>query len=309
MNARSVVALLAVAVAFGTLDARPVQAEDWHWMRGNMDDRRRMRRQRSGIAGEHTTWTDGVGGSRVLLQSPLLGAWYSPAEKFTLSIDWGMSYYREDVAGEAERVFRFGNPLLSGYYVDHSSSIRLYIGMGLALPAATLPDGGDPDRPLAQAAYASAMAARGGWNSWLWLPEAFTLSIPVRVESAGYRHLLLAVDGAMAIPVFLHGGGPAFVLQTAGEVGYKSDHVAFGARLQLVWWAVDDVPVGTHFAQMSLEPFVRIDFGDPFLLARLTINLDEPWGFSFDDPDGGSPDSVYDDDAVWGLHLGVGTEF
>lgn len=271
-------------------------AEDWHWSRGDYDPHRKMRRKHGGVAAELATYATGIDDTRVLLESPLLGFWYGAGKHFMLSVDWGMAYYRHNTGGNKERTFRFGNPMVSGYYVGRFGNLQLHAGVGMALPAAQLPDGA-ADRAFANQAYRTAAAARGGWNSFLWVPEALSLAFPLRFESVALKHLLLAADVTMGIPIFLHGQGAAFVLQTAGEVGYRGKRGAIGARFQLFWWAVDDTPFLDDMAQMSLEPFFRIDFGQPFLHGRLTINLDDPFGFSFDE--GG----------VWALHLGGGTEF
>ncbi|MFW6051901.1 MAG: hypothetical protein ACODAU_12045 [Myxococcota bacterium] len=299
MGIRSSIACLALAgVALAAAPASTAHAEEWLWSRGDFDARERLKRHHGGIAAEHTTYAGDLGGAQALLQSPLVGFWYAITEHFVMSADWGMAYYRENAGGDASRTFRFGNPMVSGYYVGRFGSLKLYAGLGVAAPAATLPDGPDPDTTLAARAYMSALATRGGWNSFLWIPEAASLVFPVRFESAGVRHLLLAADAAMGVPIFLDGRGAGLVFQTAGEVGYRSEHFSIGARMQLFWWALDDRPfIGDDMAQMSLEPFLRVDFGRPFLHARLTMNLDEPFGFSFDD--GG----------IWGLHLGGGVEF
>lgn len=287
-------AMAATCAVLGTT-AGIAHAEDWQWLRGDYDNTARLRRHHGGIAGEDATYAGDRGGTQTLLQSPLIGFWYAVANHFTLSVDWGMAYYRENTGGNTDRTFRFGDPMLAGYYEGRIHAIKLYAGMAMAFPAATLPDS-NPD--FASRAYRAAADVRGDWNIFLWLPEAFSLVFPARIESAGSKHLLLAADAALGIPIFLHGQGSALVLQTAGEVGYKGKHGAVGGRLQFVWWAMNDRPfIPGDYGQLSLEPFFRVDFGKPFITGRLTMNLDHPAGFSFDD--GG----------WWGLHLGVGTEF
>jgi hypothetical protein len=48
---------------------------------------------------------------------------------------------------------------------------------------------------------------------------------------------------------------------------------------------------------VALEPYLRYDFGGGFVNARLTVNLDEPLGFAFDEG------------KVWGLFAGGGGTF
>jgi hypothetical protein len=285
-----------IAITSITAMPSPVQAEDWLWTRGEKDVKNKLRRHHGGIGGELATYAGDQGDGRALLQSPVLGFWYAFSQHFTMSLDWGMAYYRENVGGQTDRTFRFGNPYLAGYYVGKHGNLKLRLGMALAAPAATLPDG-DRSRDMAYSAYMTAAASRGGWNIWMWVPEAATLAFPARLELAGaLPHLLLALDATMGIPIFLRGQGAGFALQWAGDIGYKSKYVSIGGRLSHLWWA-SNTPMLDRFFQLALEPFIRVDLGKPFIQARLTMNLNNPWGYSFD---GGG---------IWGVHIGAGTQF
>jgi hypothetical protein len=285
-----------IGIASTAVAPPTVRAEDWLWTRGEVDVKNRMRRHHGGVGAELATYAGDVGDGRALLQSPVIGFWHAFSNHFVMSVDWGMAYYRENVGGQSDRTFRFGAPYLAGYYVGKHGNLKLRLGMALGIPAAVLPDGGRA-REVAHTAYTMAAASRGGWNIWMWIPEAATLAFPARLELAGaLPHLLLAADVTMGIPIFLRGQGAGFGLQFAGEVGYKSKHVSLGGRLSHLWWAAD-TPFLPKFFQMALEPFIRVDFGKPFLQARLTMNLNDPWGYAFD---GGG---------IWGFHIGGGTQF
>jgi hypothetical protein len=279
----------------GAVVPQSASAEDWWWSRGEMTRKHHLQRHHGGFGAELATYAGDSPGGRALLQSPLLGFWYAFSNHFMLSVDWGMAYYRDDASGQVDRTFRFGNPMVAGYYVGHHGNLKLRLGAALTAPVATLPDGGD-SLALAARAYGVAAASRGGWNLWLWAPEAATLAFPARFEMVALPKLLLAADVTMAIPIYLHGQGAGFVMQFAGDLGFRSKVVAVGARLSHVW-SIAEMPFLGSFFQMALEPFLRLDFGKPFLHARLTMNLNNPWGFSFD-PGG-----------IWGLHLGGGTTF
>jgi hypothetical protein len=65
----------------------------------------------------------------------------------------------------------------------------------------------------------------------------------------------------------------------------------FGGRLPLFWALTDDM------AQFAIEPYARYDFGPWWASGRFTLNLYNPYGFSFDERN------------YWALHLGVGGNF
>jgi hypothetical protein len=267
-------------------------AEGWEWTRG--DHQPRIRRARGGVAGEVAISTaDGLGGD-ALLVSPLLGAFVAVDDHLELSLDVGLTGFRRGDPSRSD--VRLGNGQLSAYYVKDGSRTELMVGGALTVPSATLPDGGD--RGLARAAYAAAAASRGGWDLWLWFPEALAVVAPIHFGTARHRKLLLAVEGALAVPVRVQGGGAELIGQVAGQVGYRGEHGAVGVRLQSVQqWTGDGPLFAGDFLQLSMEPFFRVAFGKGFASGRLTINLDEPFGFAFD-PDG-----------VWAIHVGGGAVF
>ena len=49
--------------------------------------------------------------------------------------------------------------------------------------------------------------------------------------------------------------------------------------------------------QLAVEPYLRFGSDNAFGVVRLNINLDNPWGFSFDDRQ------------VWGLRVAGGAAF
>ncbi|MFW5920669.1 MAG: hypothetical protein ACOCUS_02425 [Polyangiales bacterium] len=273
------------------------QAEGWQWRRGGWSDA--LRRQHGGVAGELGLFAGERRGTKYVSASPRLGFWWNPAEHFELSADWGMAYWKADQDGGAtEKEFRFGNPVVNGYWIGPAGDMVLAAGAGIGIPAATLPDD-TLGRGQARNTYSYAAATRGLWNVWEWYPGALTVVVPARLETKSNRHLLAALDASMGIPIHVrYGDGAELVLQWAGEIGYRHQAVSFGARMQFVWLATkdeDDVLLDSML-QMALEPFFRINIGQGFIHTRLTMNLDDPFGWSFDD---GPRD-------IWGLHLGGG---
>ena len=253
--------------------------------------------------------------------SPFVRFFYPLRDNVLLSADWGFAFASFDDGDSDESDFRTGNIFLGAHYVRHEGDLRFRVGGGLTLPIANIPDA-DNDQELedafvALATYATAVAARGAWDLWLWLPETMSLVVPFRLEKRLAPAIELGVDAALAmlIPIADNEGGTDLLIQVAGDLAFLlSQDVRLGFRLQFAWVATDDEsddapnftsmiftddddPGENDELQLSFEPYVRGYLGSGFLQARLVINLDEPAGFGFDD------------DGVWGLFLGGGVLF
>lgn len=136
----------------------------------------------------------------------------------------------------------------------------------------------------------------------LWERETINVSLPVRFEYDATTQLALTADAkligqiptggttAAAALVPSSTGDPEITLNMAPGVAYVSDVLVAGARMPL-WWLLTE---GGDNVQLALEPFVRVDLDPVFVNSRFTLNLDNPWGFSFDT--GG----------IWAFHLGAG---
>lgn len=209
-----------------------------------------------------------------------------------LGATFGLIYHAVDVevgpiAGDDNR-FCAGNPVLGALVRVGSGRTVVRLGGLLGLPLAQSGCMG------AYGTWGLASAMRGYWNVWEWFPEAFTPGFDFLVETTsdelvfgaeGAAALLFAVDDAFDDDVELG-------LQAGGFAAWQGSLVRVGAALRFVWLPTID----GDFFQMSLEPLLRIGRRG-FFETRLTVNLDNPAGFSFDD--GG----------VWGWHLGGGGQF
>jgi hypothetical protein len=80
----------------------------------------------------------------------------------------------------------------------------------------------------------------------------------------------------------------------APGAGYLTGPWIVGGRLPIFWGITD---LDTQFA---IEPFARYDFGNLFASTRFTLNLDDPWGFSFESNDG------FGGSKIWAWHFAVG---
>lgn len=126
---------------------------------------------------------------------------------------------------------------------------------------------------------------------YMFIPETFSIVAPARVE---YRFLPeLAFTGDASLVTYIPTGGGDVELSTvlAPGVSYLTGDLVLGGRLPLFWLLTEDE------AQFALEPFARYDFNQFFLTGRFTLNLDNPYGFSFDEGN------------IWGLHVGFGGTF
>lgn len=219
------------------------------------------------------------GGLNLTTWAPNLSAYAVVDPDLALSLDWGLTAVngREAIGTGVEPL----NPFLAAYATPAHGPLRLRLGLGVALPIAEARTENELN------AYRSARALRGGWDPWLYRPDTFSLVVPVRAELAVGPPLLLAAEGAVFV-LFgtAAGSGEQLGFQGALEATGRLGILDLGARLQAVSETPDE-------AQVSVEPFARVHLGPVGLLARLTLNLDEPDGFAFDR--GG----------IWGAHVGL----
>ena len=232
---------------------------------------------------------------------PRIFGWYMIADQIAGSLEWGFPFISfSPEMGDGESRFNVANPFLAGWYVLDSPDYHARFGLGLALPAANIPEGdllGDPDVFLAALGYSYAAFMDGLYDLWLWVPETFSIVVPGRFEKR-FDSFLVGGDAALGVLIPTEGDDrdTEVAFQFAGEFGYVAGMATVGARLQGVWlMTAEDAPDGDDDDfQLSFEPFARFDFGPAFASVRVTMNLDEPGGFAFDD------------DGVYGVHIGGG---
>ena len=197
-----------------------------------------------------------------------------------------------EIEGRDDNDFEFGNPYLGmGFHFDNPLQ-ELQIRSGVTLPVA---------RPDGASALAFGEGMRSGWEPWLWAPRR--LSAVIGADFRQYIHEGLAVDTGVAFaPMFWMGDGSEdteFAFQAHGGLTSKlaDDTIETGFRLTAVQGRSlvqqgDDADL-----QMGIEPFGRLIIDDQVYSARLTVPLNEPYGFGFSS------------DGLWALHLGAGTRF
>lgn len=254
------------------------------------------------IDGALTIWNDddeGPDSDSIVEFSTLVGFRYDIVPVFELEVQGGFALASPN---EGDTEVNLSNILLSGFYVLRGQAWRLRLGGGLGLPTAQI---GEDDLGFAGELINLffAGAQRGFYDFAIWSPETFTLQLP-SARFVYYASPQISIMAEAALSVFIDisdnfDRDTAVGLQMAGDFGYHpSAAVSFGARLNLVFIDHDSFLLGDDDEfQSSIEPHFRVNFGAGFFQARLTLNLDHPAGFAFDDG------------RIWAIHLGGGADF
>ncbi len=186
----------------------------------------------------------------------------------------------DDPADQLQNAVGIGNPFLSVHYVQALEQMNYRIGAGVAVPLATI----DGDRGASRAfGYMNAIGNRVGFDRYLWEPDRLGLVIPARIEGVTQR-VVLGADAAVGTLIWTGPGtqDTTYFGQLAGEVGYQvSPTTTVGLRLLGHW--LPDIDLDDPSFAFGLEPGFRTQIGDGgFLGVRLTIPVDEPYGFAFE---------------------------
>jgi hypothetical protein len=203
---------------------------------------------------------------------------------------WGEA--RTMVVGDDDGAAATNPSLYGAYLVDIEQLARVRAGLGVGFPL----DRRDFRDELA-ALYGA--ATWGLESAWLWAGDRFSLVPFASIEAVPVEYLYLAGSLHLGILIPTAGMDTTDVdVQVVVAGGVRWGPLLAALRFRLVWFPTDQT--GPE-AQTSLEPFVRgtADFGewDGFAELRLTMNLDDPWGFAFDT------------NRVWGIHLAAGASW
>ncbi|MEO1335414.1 MAG: hypothetical protein AAFV29_07205 [Myxococcota bacterium] len=211
------------------------------------------------------------------LASPRLYGFFNITDHFAIAADTGFGV----ISGFGETEVHALNASLFGYYVDRTPRAKIRLGLGVALPT------NRPDRiPISVIS-----AARGLQDLWLYVPKTTTLIAPFRVE-AQTGPVVLAVDGAAALAIS-ENEDLTVITQLAVEVSAPLGPFDVGTRLGVVAVPTESGEPDADAAQISANPFVRVNMESVSVHAGLVFNLDRPFGWSFED------------DRVLGIDAGV----
>lgn len=266
----------------------------------SLDDGKKAHTERFHILGELGLFAGKLeGDQRSIVVSPLVEMRLQLAYSFLMQAVWGMSYAnldREDA--DPDNTFRFGNPYIAFHYQGKKNQFSYRVGLGVTIPAATLPDDIN-DQVTAASAYYLAAAIRGNRMFWLWDPHTVSVIVPVafeRTKPSGFLWGAYLDTGAL---IKLNDKNARtsktdFIMQMAAMMGYQAtDWLRVGSQFSLVL-----IPkFREQNTQLAVEPFLRFGNDNAFGAIRVNVNLDNPWGFSFDSRQ------------VWGLRIAGGAAF
>ena len=236
---------------------------------------------------------------RSIIMSPLVEMRLQLAYSVVMQAVWGMSYANVDLDdADPDNSFRVGNPYLAFHYQGKKGQFSYRAGAGVTAPAASLPDDIN-DRNTAASAYDLAAGLRGNTMFWLWDPHTVSVIIPIAFERRKPSGFLWGayLDTGALIKLNDKNARTSktdFLMQMVAMMGYQAtDWLRVGSRFSLVL-----IPkYRERQTQLAVEPYLRFGRENAFGAIRLNINLDEPFGFSFDSR------------KVWGLRIAGGASF
>ncbi len=271
----------------------------------SLDDGTKAHTKRFHILGEIGVFAGKLeGDQRSIVVSPLVEMRLQLAYSVLLQLVWGMSYANvdrsTDVDVDPENSFRVGNPYAVFHYQGKKGQFSYRVGLGVTIPVATLPDSIDARLGgAAQSAYSLAAALRGNTMYWLWDAHSVSVIIPFAVERSKPSGFLWGayLDTGAMIKINENNNRTSktdFIMQMVGMMGYQAtDWLRVGSRFSLVL-----IPkFKQNNTQLAVEPYLRFGRDNAFGAIRVNVNLDNPWGFSFDKGQ------------VWGLRVAGGAAF
>ena len=266
----------------------------------SLDEGRKAHTKRFHLLGEIGLFAGKLDGDqRSIVLSPLFEMRFQLAYSFLMQVQWGFSYANVDLEdADTRNAFRVGNPYVAFHYQGKKGQFSYRVGVGATIPAATLSDDIN-DRVIQSEAYRLAAAIRGNTSFWLWDAHTVSVIVPVAFERrkpSGFLWGAYLDTGAL---IKLNAKSPRtsktyFIMQMAAMMGYNAtDWLRVGSRFTLVL-----IPkFKEQNTQLAVEPYLRFGNDNAFGAIRVNINLDNPWGFSFDSRQ------------VWGLRIAGGASF
>ena len=257
---------------------------DW----GGMYSRPNPARFRHRIWGElgfySGTLPGGFGDNPITVGTLAVAATIRPSRSFRVSARWPIAFGSVDTGGTNQETLRVGNPFVGLFHTTPSRRLDLYVGGGLTLPIASVPD--DTDRGItALATLDRAAAMEGAASLWLWRPSSMAVLLKSGVDWAD--DIIWGTEVTLGPLIDIDIGTLDMLLVASGYVGFEIDDVfQSGLRASLSFFSGDRT-------QFALTPFVELTT-DLYLHLRLVMNLNSPAGFAFNE------------NGVWGLHIGGG---
>jgi hypothetical protein len=176
-------------------------------------------------------------------------------------------------------------------YVVEQAPWRLSAGVAFAIATSGADDGGS----AADAAATSGAFARGLWNAWWYITNAWALVVPASLEHDTDTYELGA-DAALAwfLPRDDRRDNQG-TFQLGGHAAAVAGMGVFGLRLNGVLM-LDDGFLGEDRFQLSAEPYLELRLPIVWLGLGLNVPLDKPLG-------------VFDGLDYWALRVSGGASF
>lgn len=208
----------------------------------------------------------------------LVGGGYKLTHNLELEAMLPFAWAHASVGGDGNSAAAFGNLHLGVSYFRFDGPLRFMAGGALQYGPWT--NGIDGD---SAAAVALGHPAMGGEWVGLWNAGYFTIFAPGRIEYAFPKvpALVLSGDAALGLHIPTDNGDTEFSIQLSPGIGYYATNtVLVGLRLPFTWVPTESGDSATFFA---IQPYGRFDIGRGFLDASLVLNVDDPYGFAFDE--------------------------
>ena len=265
-----------------------------------------------------------LGGQDLTLLALGLGMRMEMAPIVDVELEWGVAYAATYVRGfqptdggpdepfeqSVERV-EAGNPVFTLRFHperpgpdDEARTFFFEIGLGGAIPVAARANAPGPrsttgshaERLASVSTLDAWLTMHGGFAPWRFLPERFSLFVPVRVGGrAGILGWSLEAAGGLWVGVLGGSGGVDGMLQLAGDVAFEIvRELRAGVRFGASGWHL-----GTEEAegQPFAEPWLRVVLDPMFLTARGLLAL------------GGHRGVGAEGGGVWSISVGGGAAF
>jgi len=266
----------------------------------SLDEGKKAHSKRFHILGEVALFGGKLeGDQRSIVVSPLIEMRLQLTYNFLFQATWGMSYVNVDLEeGDPQNAFRSGNPYIAFHYQGQKNQFSYRVGAGVTIPVATVADG-VAEAQIHQQAYQLAAAVRGNTGFWLWDAHTVSVIVPIAFERRKPIGFLWGayLDTGALIKIDNKSNRTSktdFIMQMAAMMGYQAnDWLRVGSRFTLVL-----IPKFKDAnTQLAVEPYLRFGKENAFGAIRVNINLDNPYGFSFDSRQ------------IWGLRIAGGAAF
>jgi len=210
---------------------------------------------------------------------PTLFGSYRVAPKIRLSGTWGMAYSSVSTTSSASNSnAAFSNLVLGAHYLLLDGGARVTAGGGVGVPILS-PPSGLMDAATFAVNDMAALSVRGRLGDPLWLPDTITFFVPVRASVKFTNGLWLRADLDLDVYVPTNDGDTNLGSLLAVDLAYRAGGFIPGARFTADWQFSQD---GDNF-QSAVEVYLRVNYTWGFARLGFLMNLDSPWGSSFDD--------------------------